>query len=321
MSFPKIHNIDIRKVTEDILVIHQEQTPSLFSCCDGLLILPREGRNKITIALDLNIEPIYVKILNEIYGPVSNYVCTHAPVDHTCHVHAWEENGTKIHAPNPEANYLLDLQNFYKGFGFDEAMDYSSVVKFGELNGFQNCKQVNSFEPGESLKFENLCINTISFPGHSKAHIGFFLPTEKVFHISCLGFDKPKPEIDGFGPWYGFKKASIEQYIEDINRAESIFLNDAKYLTSSHSYIVINPDTHPFDYMRAKIENNQKQVDQALIKSDSLKKPEDDAVKQLLKMDIFFPKKKLKDFLLEIYILWESWIIRKHIQRSKYFNK
>ncbi|MEE9379385.1 MAG: MBL fold metallo-hydrolase [Candidatus Lokiarchaeia archaeon] len=321
MSLPKIDNLEIRGVTEDILLIHQRKTPFLFSCCDGLLILPREGRNKNTLALDLNIEPKYSKILMDIYGPVSNYVCTHAHVDHTSHVYAWEQNGTVIQAPSPEARYLLDLHNFYRGFGFDEAMEYSSVEKFGKLNGFHECKEVNSFKPGVSLKFEDLTIKTISFPGHSKAHIGFFLPNEKVFHISCLGFDKPKLEIDGFGPWYGFRQASIEQYFEDINLAESIFLNDAKYLTSSHSYIVKNPDTHPFEYMRAKIENNQKEVDSALKTSVSLRKSEDDAVKQLLKMDIFFPKRKLNGFLLEIYTLWESWIIRKHIQRSEYFNK
>ncbi|MFX1306719.1 MAG: MBL fold metallo-hydrolase [Promethearchaeota archaeon] len=321
MSLIKIDNLDIRKVTEDILLIHQIKTPFLFSCCDGLLILPKEGRNKFTISLDLNIEPKYIEIINDKFGPVSNYVCTHAHVDHTSHVHAWEKSGSIIHAPQPEAEFLSDLHKFYKGFGFDEAMDYTSVIKFGELNGFQNCKNVQPFEPGKLLKFENFYVNTISFPGHSKAHIGFFLPSEKILHISCLGFDKPKPEIDGFGPWYGFKQASIEQYIEDINLAESIFLNDAKYLTSSHSYIVKNPDIYPFEYMRKKIEENQQKVNKALKTSDSIKKSEDDAVSQLLEMDIFFPKRKLKDFLFEIYSLWESWIIRKHIQRSELFNK
>ena len=321
MSLPKIDNLEIRKVTEDILLIHQKKVPFLFSCCDGLLILPKEGRNKTMIILDLNIEPKYIKTINEIYGPVSNYVCTHAHVDHTSHVYAWEDLGANIHAPIPEANYLLDLHRFYEGFGFNEAMEYSSVEKFGEINGFHNCKYVNPFKPGDSLKFETLRIDTISFSGHSKAHIGFLLPTEKVFHISCLGFDKPKPEIDGFGPWYGFKEASITQYIEDINHAESIFLNNAKFLTSSHSYIVKNPDTLPFEYMRTKIKENQQKVDNALKTSNALKKSEDDAVKTLLKMDIFFPKRKLKDFLFEIYTLWESWIIRKHIQRSESYIK
>jgi len=320
MSLPKIDNLEIWEVTEDILLIHQKKVPFLFSCCDGLLILPKEARNKKTIALDLNIEPKYIKNLNDMYGPVSNYVCTHAHVDHTSHVYAWEQLGVNIHAPTPEASYLLDLHNFYRGFGFNEALEYSTIEKFGKINGFHNCNYINSFKPGETLKFENLVVKTISFPGHSRSHVGFLIPKEKVFHISCLGFDKPKPEIDGFGPWYGFKEASISQYIEDINQAESIFLNYAKFLTSSHSYIVKNPDTTPFEYMRTKINENQKKVDNALKISNHSKLSEDEVVNQLLKMDIFFPKKKLKDFLFEIYSLWESWIIRKHIQRSNHFK-
>ena len=46
MSLPQIDNLEIWKVTEDILLIHQKKVPFLFSCCDGLLILPKEGRNK-----------------------------------------------------------------------------------------------------------------------------------------------------------------------------------------------------------------------------------------------------------------------------------
>jgi hypothetical protein len=320
MSLPKIDNLDIREVTEDILLVHQIKTPFLFSCCDGLLILNKNGRNTSTIALDLNIQPKYIKIINDLYGPVSNYVCTHAHVDHTSHVYAWEQLGTMIHAPNPEANFLLDLSNFYRGFGFDEAMDYSTVVKFAELNGFHKCKYVNPFTPGDSLLFDNFRLDTISFKGHSKSHIGFLLPKEKVIHISCLGFDKPKLKLDGFGPWYGFKNASISQYFKDIDLAESIYLNDANFLTSSHSYIVKNPDTHPFEYMRTKIMDNQKKVDKVFRETDFSQKSEDEVVDQLLKRDIFFPKRKLKDFLFEIYTFWESWIIRKHIRRSEYYN-
>ncbi len=321
MSIPKIDNLEICKVTDDILLVHQKEVPFFFSCCDGLLILPKEGRNKTLIILDLNIEPKYIEKIDTIYGPVSNYVCTHAHIDHTSHVYAWEQLGAKIHAPDPEANFLLNLHNFYRGFGFDESIEYSSIEKFGELNGFHKCNYVNSFKPGETLKFENFIVDTIPFSGHSKAHIGFLIPQDKVFHISCLGFDKPEPGIDGFGPWYGFRDASISQYIKDINQAESIFLSNAKFLTSSHSYIINHPNTHPFEYMRKKIMVNQVKVDNVLKTSKFLTKSEDEAVNQLLKLDIFFPKKKLKDFLLEIYSLWESWIIRKHIQRSEHFNK
>ncbi len=321
MTLLKIDNLDIRKVTEDILLIHQITPPFFFSCCDGFLVLPKTGRNINTIALDLNIEPKYVNSLNDIYGPISNYVCSHGHLDHTCHVHAWEELRASIYAPYPEANYLLDLHNFYKGFGFDEELDFDTVKQFGKSNGFQKCKQVNSFNPGESLKFENFKIDTISFSGHSKGHIGFFLPKERVFHISCLGFDKPKPEIEGFGPWYGFKQCSISHYLEDINKAEEIFLNKAQILTSSHSYIVRNPDLSPFEYMRKKIQNNQEKVDKALRTMNLFDKSENEAVNELLMVDLFFPKKKLKGVVLDIYRFWESWIIRKHIQQNQYFKK
>ena len=137
MSIPRIDNLEIRKVTNEILFVHQIKTRSLFSCCDGLLILPKKDRNKSTIVVDLNIEPKYINLIYEAYGPVSHYVCSHAHLDHICHVHAWEQLGVPIHAPIPEAKYLLDLNNFYIGFGFNEVLDFNLVESFGILNGFQ----------------------------------------------------------------------------------------------------------------------------------------------------------------------------------------
>ena len=43
----------------------------------------------------------------------------------------------------------------------------------------------------------------------------------------------------------------------------------------------------------------------------------EEKVKKLLKLDIFFPKRKMRGFLGEIYEHWESWIITKHVQQSK----
>jgi len=320
MTLPKINNLEISKISEDILLIHQIKQPFFFSCCDGLLVLPKKGRNNNTISLDLNIEQKHVNELNDIYGPISDYVCSHGHLDHTCHVHSWEEIGAVIHAPHPEAKYLLSLHNFYKGFGFEEGLDYKTVEEFANLNGYQQCNQVNTFNPGETLRFNNYKIDTISLKGHSKGHVGFLLPDDKVFHISCLGFDKPDPETEGFGPWYGFRDASISQYIEDIAMAEKIFIQKARFLTSSHSYIVKNPDVHPFEYMKRKIKTNQEKVDNALNLSNLNGRSKNKVIKELLKMDLFFPKKKLKGVVFEIYRFWESWLIRKHVMRNQYFK-
>ena len=319
MSISISNNLKITEVIDDILLIHQKKHPSNFSCCDGLLILPKEGRNKLAIALDLNVEPHLIQNIYEIYGPVSDYVCSHCHMDHITHIHKWESLGATIHAPIPENSFLLDLYDFYEGFGFNSVMNYSKTEKFAKANGFNPCNSVKSFKPGTKYKFEDFILDTVHFKGHSQAHVGFLLPEEKILHISCLGFDQPKPEVDGFGPWYGFKKCSISQYLNDIDLAESIFLNQAKFLTSSHSYIVLNPDRTPFNYMRDKIEKNQIIVDKAI---SSLKTSKNSAVtkEDLLKLDLFFPKSKMNGYILEIYNYWESEIIRKHIKRSKYLD-
>ncbi|MFX0025757.1 MAG: MBL fold metallo-hydrolase [Candidatus Hermodarchaeota archaeon] len=319
MYLPRIENLEISKVTDEILLIHQIKPPFHFSCCDGLVILPKNRRNSNSIVLDLNIEPHLIKKVNEIYGPVSNYVCSHGHMDHITHVHQWESLGTSIYAPFPESTYLLNLKNFYRGFGFNKVMDYSIIQKFGEINGYKKCKKVNHFKPGDSLEFEDFTIETIPFLGHSKAHIGFLLAKERIIHISCLGFDQPNPSVDGFGPWYGFDECSIDQYLKDIDLAEDIFLEQADFLTSSHSYIVKNPDSTPFNYTRDKIRKNQTIVDQAILSLKPINKSRINLA-NLLELDLFFPKKKMKGFLLEIYNYWESGIISKHLERSKYIK-
>ena len=319
MISSEIENLTIKKVTNDILFIHQNNPPSYFSCCDGLIILPKKKRNQFSIALDLNIEPYLIDQINDLYGPFSDYVCTHGHMDHIAHVYHWEKNGAKIYAPQPEYRYLTGLTNFYRGFRFDTTLDFALIEKFANLNGYKRCEKVIAFNPGEILKFEDFIVDTISFSGHSKGHVGLLLPKERIFHASCLGFDLSKPKSDGFGPWYGFEECSIEQYLEDINTAESIFLNHGRFLTSSHSYIVNYPNTFPFLYMREKIKKKQKIIDQAIMNLKQSKNFEL-IIHDLLELDLFFPKRKMKGFLFEIYKFWESGIISKHLELSKYLK-
>jgi len=311
-----LDNLQISQLPDNVLLIHQIKTSSQFSCSDGLLILPKENRNKVAIAIDLNIEPEYIQAICNTYGPVSDFVNTHAHMDHAAHVYVWEQLGATIHAPNPEARYLTDLYQFYKGYGWDEKHDFSLIQQFAELNRFKACKNIKTFDPGDTLIFENIILETIPFSGHSKSHVGFLLPAEKILHLSCLGFDQPSPGIDGFGPWYGFKESSIDQYLKDIDHAESIYLEKADILTSAHAHIVREPDTDIFDYMRQKIHTRQQIIDQTL-RTLSPQLEIEDRVSKLLEMDLFFPKHRIKGFLKDIYAFWESWIIMHHVEKSE----
>jgi glyoxylase-like metal-dependent hydrolase (beta-lactamase superfamily II) len=319
MDINQINNLNISNVTDDILLVHQIKPPHYFSCCDGLLILPKKGRNSSAIVLDINIEPKLIIKINDLFGPVSDYICSHGHMDHITHVHQWDSLGVKVHAPYPEDTYLLDLYNFYKGFRFDSVMNFSAIQQFAEVNRYLACKKVTVFNPGKKFEFENITIETIFLRGHSKAHVGFFIPEERILHISCLGYDLMSPEYTGFGPWYGFEECSIDQYLEDIKLTEDIFLERADFLTTSHSNIIKNPDNTPFSYMREKIVENQKTVDQAILNLN-IREISDISINALLKLDLFFPKRKMKGFLLEIYTFWETTIIRKHLEKSIYLK-
>ncbi len=309
----KIKNLEITNVTEDILLIHQIKPPFDFSCCNGLLVLPKEGRNKDAIALDLNIEPKLSLELFKAYGHVSDYVCTHGDMNHMAHIYGWEALEANIYAPNPEHMNMIDLYNYFNAFNFADITDFETIEAFADLNGFALCKNVKSFEPGDTLKFEDLEIATISFKAHSEGLVGLFLPEEKIFHISSLGFDKPDPETDGFGPWYGNKKCSLEQYHEDIDKAEELFMEEAEFLTSSQGYIVEKDDKSPFDYMRRKIKEKQEKINESIL-TLNLSTDFEDCVELLLGEDLFFNKRKMKGLLRIVHTSWENWIIRNHLQ-------
>lgn len=313
-------NLRIEPVANDIFLIRQRDPPFQFSCSDGLLIMSQEGRNSENIVLDANIEPRYVKEIITQFGPVSHYINTHGHLDHIAHVHAWESEGAKILAPEIEGKNLLHPHNFFKCYSFDDCLDYSTIQKFTDLGKYKACQEFQPYSPGDVIKIDNLNITTIPFTGHSISHVGFFLEQYGLLHISCLGFDKSTPEGNGFGPWYGFKHCSIAQYYEDIDKAETLYLDNCQYLTSSHSYIIKEPTSMPFEYMREKISANRQKINFSIDKHYLSDLSIDKCAKKLLEYDLFFPKRKMKGFLKRIYRFWEFWILKNHILYAKKKN-
>ncbi|TXT61496.1 MAG: hypothetical protein BAJALOKI3v1_780014 [Promethearchaeota archaeon] len=312
MSKRKIDGLKIEEVADGVLLVKQTTPPFYFSCSDGLIVLPKEGRNDKLIVLDLNIEPKFVDALVKLFGNISHYINSHGHMDHIAHVHAWEQQGAQILAPQAEAKNLLELKNFYNCYEFEEGVKFSSIQQFGQINGYIPCEHVSHFIPGEILKLGNLEVKTIALTGHSISHVGFLLQKEKILHISCLGFDISSPERDGFGPWYGFKQCSIDRYKRDIEIVEKIYRKNVEFLTSSHGYIVRKPEMTPFNYMTKKFRENEAKIRYGLESQDPEFKLEE-KIDKLLKKDLFFPKKKMEGFLKEIYTFWEYWIIKNHL--------
>jgi hypothetical protein len=312
-------NLSITEITPDVLLVHQIKASQRFTRSDGLIFLPDMKQSSLPIIIDLNIEPPYIhQVFDKYIKDVSKnsfiYIASHTHLDHSAHVYYWERLGAKIYAPLPHSLRLMDKQRLIRELGFNQA-ENGYGEQFVDTMGFCECSQVQSFQPGDTLKFGKFNIETIPFNGHSVGHIGFFFPIINLFHISCLGFDILNPNTDGFGPWYGFEECNLPQFKKDIDIAEKIFLEKGNILTSSHSYIVTEKTRFPFEYMRKKIEGNHKKIKKIIQESPfSLKEVSIQKIMEyLLSIDLFFPKKKMNTMEKAVYTLWEYWIIKKHL--------
>ena len=313
MNLPNFENATITHINDGVLLFHQNNPLEDYSCCDGLIVLPKDSRNRNPIAIDVNVEPVLIRQIIDEFGPVKNYICTHGEMDHIAHLYVWEDSGAEVYAPFPESNYLTDLNQFYLGFGFNDVMEYSSIQRFARMNGYHECKWVRAFKPGDRLKIENLEMETMLYKGHSRASVGVLLEKEKILHIGNLGFDRSSPGADGTGPFYGYRQCSLNRYYRDIDNARSVYTDRANFMTASHGYLVEKPDMSPFDYMEEKIRQNQQKVDSAFKRIDPLPHSKEETFIELLKLDLFYPKKKAYSFMVDIYTLWDYWMIRHHM--------
>lgn len=321
MDLPKLENLEITQLTPVVFFIHQIKATNYFTRSDGLLLLPSNTKNLTPVILDLNLEP---KEILQVYHAFNlseytkmDYIISHGHMDHIANVYKWEELGATIHCPYEHQEKITDVNHFYGDYGFYKGVEKEIVEKFAPMMGYQECQNVPiTFKSGKTLIFDNLKIETIPLYGHSEGHVGFYLPDIQLLHISCVGFDLKSPnDVDrGFGPWYGFDECDLDVYQSDINKLEKKFLDDANLMTSSHSYIVYEKNSFPFDYMRTKIEENQKKV-QGIIKNSNIGQlSQKDQIQFLLNKDIFFPKAKMKAPLKEIFNFWEKGIIKHHLK-------
>jgi len=317
-----LENLNIEEIISDIYFIHQIRASAYFTRCDGLLFMPQNKRNSNPVIIDLNIEPKYIQIIYDVFNLSQyskiDYIGSHGHMDHISHVSKWEELGASIHFPFPHQNNLISLDAFLEDFGFLKVLNKPIAEIMGSLNHYEPCKRDPIvFRPGDTLTSDNLEIITIPLEGHSLGHVGFFFPVEKLFHISCLGFDIQKPGDDKFGPWYGFEECSLELYNKNIDDAEKIFLNSSDILTSSHSYVVRKKNSEPFDYMRRKIMQNQKKIMNA-VQDYNEKGKDGDLIDYLLSLDLIYPKYKMKEPLRSVFRFWESWTIKNHLNSKNY---
>jgi len=313
MILPDIDTLTLLPVTGDVLCVQYTAGLTPFNVTEGLIVLPKEGRNRGAIALDVNVPPDAVAALIEAFGPVGNYISTSGRINHATHLHAWESAGTIIHAPKPECIFCTDQKEWYRLMGCNERMKFSRFRDAIESLGYRPLKAVTPYRPGNIFRFDNLVVGTMPFKGSSSSHVGLMLVNERIFHIGTLGCDNERPVCGGMGPVCGYRGCDVPKYGRDIDFLKTVFLEHADYLTGTGTSLTERPDITPFEYMTSKLESAHNIILEAYNEVRRKQKSPKKQLGALLERELLFPRGAVPDVQRGLYESLEYWTIRNHL--------
>ena len=313
MILPDIDSVHLLPVTEDLIFVQYSGPLTPFNAAEGLLVLPKTGRNRTAIALDVNIPPAAVAALNDALGPFSDYICTSGRPAHITGLYAWEQTGAAVHAPKPEFEGIIDLKKAFKGLGFNERMKFSQFRNAMDSLGYRPPQSVVPYRPGNIFRFDNLVVGTMPFKGSSSSHVGLMLVNERIFHIGTLGCDNERPVCGGMGPVCGYRGCDVPKYGRDIDFLKTVFLEHADYLTGTGTSLTERPDITPFEYMTSKLEGAHNIILEAYNEVRRKQKSPKKQLGALLERELLFPRGAVPDVQRGLYESLEYWTIRNHL--------
>lgn len=204
------------------LVTSPEARASFLGCC-GLMV---EDRRKLII--DGNMGPVETPPLLERERP-DVCVISHFHVDHSRWAHeAALVPGVKVHVPEAERRYLVDVDHFVDRCGVPGEL----AVSWKEwLTGFAGLKPVPravGLAPDDVLDLGHRKVRVVDAAGHSPGHQAYWMAEQRILFCSDIG-------VDAFGPWYGWEDARIPEYVASVERLVAL---DATLLVTSHGGIV-----------------------------------------------------------------------------------
>jgi len=268
------------------------------------LVIQDEGPTN-PILIDANypfdfIDELYSKIIRS-----KMLLFSHGHLDHTGHAFYHQQHySTPIYCPNQERDYLIDLEALMDRVGFtklDLKETYLMMVK--EYMKFQECTNVNSFDPGEDVfKKGPFIIKTIHIPGHSPGQTAFKISSKQNDSLQILYV----ADI-GSHPYYGDQNSNITDYRNSINKLEKIYLNGDYILVPAHGTYYKDKDPDFFNRIREKINKNKERVFEALKKNKPV------SLRELVEKRIITPEKRIVEPIKDLYYLWDGGMIYQHL--------
>lgn len=310
---PKVQ-LGIDEILPHIYWVHKPITRALDSSNGILICTPTEA-----ITIDVNMPEPELHVMYEFLGklPHTTHINTHFHLDHIIHLHLYQELGkTEIYVPAPDAEYVRTPEKHRKDYGYDDvglAEPWMNLL-FNEFH-YKPVHSYKAFNLTETLRFGEVELQPISFPGHGPGHVGFHVNvlasnqfterSQQFLFYSDIGIDIGGQE---FGPWYGFKILKVKEVRSDVDRAEFLHKSLNVPMISSHGLPYRQYTPEPYTYIRSKVQNREDKILQVLKNLGGKA-----SVQQLMPYDIFYPKSKMKGNLKLLVNYWEEGFLTNHL--------
>ncbi len=246
--------------------------------------------------IDLNLSEIDTESVLKELQPERAYA-THF---HTDHSRFWlpvsKFSSAEFFVPGADELMLSSRESFLKNtfgeHGTGEIRDISY-----ELLGYKEIGDYRVYNDGHRIGTGSSVVESVLTPGHSQAHMSFYLASEKVLFTGDLGLDR-------FGPWYGWVSCEIEPYIESLLKLQSF---KAETLLTSHNGIIhSNIDQAWDDSLRHFFKRERFIRDQL---------DEGKSINEILEKGVFYANKdRIKEPMQTVVRIWDRIILDHHMK-------
>lgn len=161
-----------------------------------------------------------------------------------------------------------------------------------ETLGFRDCPPTDSYREGHVFRLDEVTLQAIATPGHTKDHYCFFEPT----HGMLLSFDY---DMTSF-PWYGHRESSLSAFRASIRRLKAL---GARIVVSSHRGILTEHLDAEFDAFSQRLDERSEKI-LALLTTEQ-------TIPQLVKQAPIYGRFPYAAPLLRY---WEAQMINKHLK-------
>jgi glyoxylase-like metal-dependent hydrolase (beta-lactamase superfamily II) len=208
----------------------------------------------------------------------------------------------------PQAQVLLhpmehasmrSLEDMTATTGWEELMDDNGILGSEAMAGLieelgGHWRVDGAINDGDIIDCGSTEIVILHTPGHSQGHCSFYFPEQELVFSGDICLSK-------VGPWYGEENASIDEFIDSINRIIDL---RPRLVTAGHTNHIINNDVKRtlLEYRDRILKREQRILDYLQVHSSN--------IDELAAQHLIY-----REHPTPFVLFWEKCMIKKHLER------